>query len=122
MKTHLLIKGRIPSKKNSKQIIRTARGFSLISSNAYLEWEQQGRWQIKCQRPPRREECKIELVFFAPDKRKSDLTNKAESIMDLLVTCGVIPDDNWFVCKNVSLIFGGVDRQDPRCEILICEP
>lgn len=61
----------------------------------------------------------IELTFFPKTKRGSDLTNKAESIMDLLVDNGVLLDDNWFIVGNVSLKFGAVDPKNPRVEIEI---
>lgn len=61
------------------------------------------------------------LTFFAPDKRATDLSNKAESVMDLLVDNRVIEDDNWFVCPDLHLKFGGVDTLKPRCEIEIIQ-
>ena len=59
----------------------------------------------------------IEMMFYFPDKRRADLTNKAESIMDLLVDAGIIEDDNANVCPEVLLRFGGVDRERPRVEV-----
>ena len=59
----------------------------------------------------------ISIKIYAPDKRKADLTNKAESIMDLLVDNGKIEDDNWFVIGDIRLLFGGVDKVNPRAEI-----
>ena len=56
---------------------------------------------------------------FPADKRKADLTNKAESIMDLLVDTKIIEDDNWFIINNINLKFGGVDTKNPRAEIEI---
>jgi Holliday junction resolvase RusA-like endonuclease len=62
---------------------------------------------------------KIVIQIWAGDKRASDLTNKAESIMDLLVDAGILSDDNWFVVPNVELIFAGVDPKKPRAVIKI---
>lgn len=39
--------------------------------------------------------------------------------MDLLVDCGILPDDNWYICGDIRLKFGGVDAQNPRTEITI---
>lgn len=61
----------------------------------------------------------ITLTFYPQSKRKSDLTNKAESVMDLLVDCGVLTDDNWFVVPSLTLKFGGADKENPRVEITI---
>ena len=63
----------------------------------------------------------IEIVVFPATRRRGDLTNKAESVMDLLVDCKVIEDDNWFSVPRVNLIFGGVDRTNPRAEVTIYE-
>jgi hypothetical protein len=49
----------------------------------------------------------------------ADLTNKAESIMDLLVLNNVLKDDNWKILYDVHLRSVGLDRKDPRVEIWI---
>jgi hypothetical protein len=41
--------------------------------------------------------------------------------MDLLVDCGIIEDDNWFVVPEVRAKFGGVDKDNSRAEITIYE-
>jgi len=120
----LTIKGRIPSKKNNVNLfVKNGRQFKL-PSNAYKEWHKDASKQLAVHKT-----CwagipvvfggrlKITITIFAPDKRKSDLTNKVESIMDLLVDNKIIEDDNWFVVQNLSLIFGGVDKNNPRAEI-----
>ena len=61
----------------------------------------------------------IKAVFFAPDRRASDLSNKWESIADLLVDNMIIMDDNWYEVPRVVLMFGGVDKDNPRVEIEI---
>jgi len=65
------------------------------------------------------DKCKIEMIFYAPDKRKSDLDNKATTILDLFVDNGFIKDDSWFVVEHESLHFGGIDKLNPRAEIII---
>ncbi len=86
----------------------------------YATWHEEKCWELKFQRIGSIENIKsIEIVIYAPDKRKSDLTNKAESIMDLLVDNKIIEDDNWFEIPFITLKFGGVDRGDPRAEIVI---
>lgn len=59
----------------------------------------------------------VEITFYPSTLRKSDLTNKAESVMDLLVDVGIIEDDNWFVVGYLNLRFGGKDTENPRAEI-----
>ena len=111
MMIHYHLEGRVPSKKNSKQIVpnRSGKGrpYFLVSSKKHKAWHQDATAQLLNQPPieipldtPVRE---IELVFTFGDKRKTDLTNKAESIMDLLVDNKVIKDDNWMEIPHISL-------------------
>lgn len=58
----------------------------------------------------------IRLVFYPATRRSSDLTNRAESVMDALVHAKILKDDNWFVCGRLELFFAGVDKQNPRVE------
>ena len=46
----------------------------------------------------------IILHISPPTERKYDLTNKAESVMDLLVDYGVLEDDNAKVCPLILLV------------------
>lgn len=65
------------------------------------------------------DKCRIQIDFYAPDKRSGDLTNKAESILDALVDAKILMDDNWFVCNDVHLRLIAVDRENPRAQITI---
>lgn len=112
----LIIKGHVPSKKNSKRIVCQGKFPRVLNSKHYEEWREQAGWQIKSMQPVK-DFAQVFIKIYAPDKRKADLTNKAESIMDLLVDMGKIEDDNWYVCKDVRLVFGGVDKENPRAEV-----
>lgn len=59
----------------------------------------------------------IIIDFYVENKRKADLSNKAESIMDLLVDASVIEDDNFFVVPRLILNYKGQDKEKPRAEI-----
>jgi len=52
-----------------------------------------------------------------PDARKCDLSNKVESINDLLVKYWLLADDNRNVIKELKVVCNWVDRNNPRCEI-----
>ena len=91
-----------------------------IPSKKYAEWHKDASAQLSLYNLATISNVEyISLQLFAPDKRKSDLTNKAESILDLLVDNYIIIDDNWFELGKVILEFRGIDRKDPRCEIAI---
>jgi hypothetical protein len=115
----LTITGRIPSKKNSVQMYCRNNIPFKFPSNQHRAWLKDAKDQLGIQAQPGVKLFKgaIVLKLFAPDRRAGDLTNKAESVMDLLVECGHIEDDNWFVVPELKLLFGGVDKENPRVEI-----
>jgi len=120
----ITIKGRIPSKKNSRILVCTGRKFpNSFPSKAYTKWHAEAKKQIE-QFIPKKPitKCKVLLLFWAPDKRKADLTNKSESIMDLLVDLKFLEDDNWFVVNDIHPIFQKIDKKNPRVEIHIMKP
>ena len=113
----ITILGRTPSKKNSKQIFINKGKLLIMPSANYKQWHKDASRQLvgsfkKSLCPP-----SIQITFFAPDRRKSDLTNKAESIMDLLVDNGVLQDDNWDCVPEVVLKYGGYDKANPRAVV-----
>lgn len=64
---------------------------------------------------------KVVYKFRFPDNRKTDLSNKLESINDLLVRYGVFEDDNHQILTCIEAIAMGVDKENPRCEIELYE-
>lgn len=60
----------------------------------------------------------IKILFYFESLRVADLTNKAESVMDLLVDYQVIEDDNWCIVPEITLR-GELRRGRPGCEIFI---
>jgi Holliday junction resolvase RusA-like endonuclease len=92
----------------------------LISSPKFQAWNTEQLWLLKGTRPSTPyEKCKVDIILYAPDFRAGDLSNKCESIMDLLVEAQYIKDDNWFVVDKLNLKFGGVDKINPRAEVTI---
>ena len=116
---HIIISGRIPSKKNSRCLFVRGGKMMNIPSKKYKEWHVDASEQLQEYKrtKPLQGPLSIDLSFWAPDKRKTDLTNKAESILDLLVDNGILADDNWYIVSEVVLMFEGVDKDNPRCEI-----
>lgn len=60
---------------------------------------------------------KISLAFGFKDKRHRDLTNLAESVMDLLVDYGTIADDRWQIVRSVHMRGYESDRDDVEITI-----
>lgn len=108
-----VIYGLTPSKKNSKIISCRGNRPCLFPSSKYTEWHKDALLQLTGMKPI--ESNKLTLTFYAGDNRKFDLSNKAESIMDLLVDAGLIEDDNYSVISELVLKFGGVEKGQARC-------
>lgn len=118
MKLKFSITGRIPSKKNSKDISIVSGGKRLDgskkkrvqvrSSKGYNLWHRQAMKQLRDMRVPK---ARIDrggihltwLKIYFPDKREADLTNKAESVMDLLVDYGLLGRDDWMTTGRLVL-------------------
>jgi len=128
---YYVLHGDVPSKKNSKQIFinrRTGQRF-ITASSAFKAWNKTATKELMAELMAHKLQHialepldvveKITLIFYPSTKRASDLTNRAEGVMDLLVDCGVIQDDNWFVVGHLVLQFESVDKNNPRCEIFI---
>jgi len=122
--TQILVHGRIPSKKNQlRRIKRAGRIYTVPSKNHEL-WERKQLKLVSDQKELQRidqfEKVRVVVIFiYFPDNLGSDLTNKAESIMDLLVKAGILKNDKWQVIPRLELVSMGVDRTNPRAEIFI---
>jgi Holliday junction resolvase RusA-like endonuclease len=94
-----------PSKKNSKRILQVnKRGGGkrpIIASQAgYKTWETETACYMRLRLKPVAQ-ASIRLDFALGDKRRRDMTNMSEGIMDALVVAGILPDDS---CAYVPLI------------------
>jgi len=120
----IILKGRIPSKKNSTRRIKRGNRIFNVPSEAHEQWHVEQQYSLMKQRlipDDPIEKCHyIDLYFHFPDKRRADLSNKTESVMDLLVDVGILKDDSWQVTGPMYLHPSGVDKNDPRVEIFIC--
>ena len=113
----ITLKGRIPSKKNSK--IRTWR--YIVSSKEYKKREDKNVLLLRTQVKPLRLNSELFITYQIrfPDARKTDLSNKVESINDMLVRYWLLEDDNWRIIKRMSVESMWVDKDNPRAEIQI---
>lgn len=123
------IKGNTPSKKNSKRVFCRGKYPVVLPSELHEKWHnavlpelviaRQSQKTVSLVRFPIEKVQCIVLTFFRSTKRKYDLTNSAESIMDLLVDAGILEDDNMEVVPKVILRHGDKDKDNPRCEVFI---
>ena len=103
----LVLKGLVPSKKNSKRILRAGNRPFIASSKEYGSWEKMTAIEMKQQTPVRNlDRVKMVSIYFEfGDNRRRDLSNKVEGIMDALVLAGILTDDSWQVVPQ--LLVGG---------------
>jgi len=75
-------------------------------------------WRFK---PPLR----FTYTVFPQNGRKFDLANVLSVIQkftdDALITAGLIKDDNYKVVRSINYRFGGIDKLNPRAELMIEE-
>ena len=113
----LVIPGPIPSKKNSKNVFYKNGRMMVISSKNHQDWHKIASVGLKSA-PRINGSIKLVLcIIYATDRRKFDLTNKIESVFDLLVDCGIIDDDNYEILSKILVTFGGIDKESPRAEV-----
>jgi Holliday junction resolvase RusA-like endonuclease len=120
------IHGRIPSKKNSKQIIMGKPGKRpfVVSSSDYQRWEKDAVKSLGLQRMMRGlmkpiTACAVNIDITFPDRIHRDLGNVAEGILDAMVLCGIIEDDNWMIVKRLVLNANGADKERAGAKITI---
>ncbi len=70
-------------------------------------------------------ELHFSYTIYRKTKRRADLGNLGSVIdkfvSDALVEKGVIEDDNTDIIKKISFIDGGVDKDNPRADLVIRE-
>ena len=111
------------TKKNHQQIVQnraTGRKF-VIPSSQYTKYENECSWHLKLQYKADPIECPVNVkaLYYMGTRKKVDLTNLMEATHDVLVTCGVLADDNSKVICSVDGSRVLYDKASPRTEIYI---
>ena len=117
----IVIKGRPITKKNHSQIRKAKNGRRYVApSEYYEEYEEMALWQIKgVARKKIDFPCNVKCLYYMPTRHGVDLVNLLEATCDILVTAGVLADDN---SKIVAAHDGSrvlYDKENPRAEITI---
>ena len=118
----LTIKGKTPSKKNSRNIfVRNGRIIN-VPSKLYKEWQEDAKLQLQQQfRGFQVSDYPIDvnILIYYGTKHRHDLDNALGSIMDVLVDAGVIVDDDVEHISQITIQHGGLDKENPRAEIYL---
>lgn len=110
------------SKKNSQQILtnpRTGKPF-IMPSKKYKEYERDALWFIPkglmIDKP-----VNVQCLFYMPTRRKCDLVNMQEAILDVMVKAGLLADDNYSIVQSMDGSRVLYDKNHPRTEVYITE-
>ncbi|MGO3701952.1 MAG: RusA family crossover junction endodeoxyribonuclease [Candidatus Saccharimonadales bacterium] len=120
----ITLPGNVPSLKNDKKIIYLRRNGkdtpSIVSSDRVQIW--MGSAIIALRQAFRG--CKIvgypvscTMTFYFDNDRRHDLDNAAAGVLDAMTAAEVIEDDNVKYINRLTLVYGGVDKKNPRVDI-----
>lgn len=108
------------TKKNHQQIVWVKGRPMVLPSAQYRKYEKAcepyipTEWRVDTR-------CNVEAVFYMPTRRRVDLVNLQEALLDILVKYGLLADDN---CNIVASMNGSrveYDKENPRTEVVICQ-
>lgn len=110
------------SKKNHSQIIynRSTGRPMIIPSPQYRQYEKDASWflpkGLNIDYP-----VNVKAVFYMPTKRRVDLVNLQEALLDVLVKYGILSDDNSNIVYSMDGSYVDYDKDNSRTEVEIWE-
>ena len=117
--------GRIPlapvTKKNHQEIWidrRTGKPF-VAQSKQYRQYETDAMWYLQAPKSPISDMVNVKAIFYMPTRRRVDLINLLQSVLDILVRSGVLLDDNSRIVYTIDGSRVDYDKDNPRTEIEI---
>ena len=108
------------TKKNHQMIVinpKTGKRM-VMPSKEYRQYEKDAMWFMP-RIPTIDEPVNIKAVFYMPTKRKCDLVNLQEALLDVLVKYGVIADDNYTIVHSMDGSYVDYDKERPRTDVYI---
>ena len=111
------------SKKNSQRIVIVRGRSMIIPSKVYKDYEKAAVALLRQQYSgePIATEVNVAMVFYMPTHRRVDLVNLQEACLDVLVTAGILQDDNSKIVACMDESYVTYDKKNPRTEITITE-
>lgn len=108
------------TKKISACILKSRSGGRFVApSKAYVDYEKDCLRQIKRPRSPISARVNVRRVYYMATRRKVNLANLIEATCDILVTAGVLADDNSRIVAAHDGSRVDYDKQNPRTEIWV---
>lgn len=110
------------TKKNHGQIIFRNGKAVYLPSKQYQQYEKDCKVFIP--RPsfcPLTGQVNVKAVFYMETRRRVDLVNLLQALLDILVKYGVLGDDNSKIVVSVDGSRVGYDKENPRTVVEITE-
>lgn len=111
MKLTLSINDRPISKKNSKRVFKRGSKTFVLSSKAYLAFEESALWQLKAHKARFKGKVTIDYEFRMKGKLDTDVDNMIAGINDILEKSGIIDNDKNVVAGSFAKYPGFKDWQ-----------
>lgn len=111
------------SKKNSQRILknRASGRYFVAPSEQYKDYENRALLLLPIAKQAITVPVNVQTVFYMPTKRRCDLVNMQEAILDILVKRHVLDDDNYYIVRSMDGSKIEYDKERPRTEIKITE-
>ena len=115
------IPGNPITKKNSQKIITIGRRHSLVPSDQYKAYEKAAMFYLLKGKPktPIDYPVHVQCIYYMESRRRVDLTNLLEATDDILVSAGILLDDNRNIIASHDYSRVYWDKQNPRVRIFI---
>lgn len=95
-------------------------GRKRVRAPLYRKWQEEAGWMVKAAKVPAfAQPVAITLDLCPPDNRRTDADNRTKPVLDLLVACGVLPDDSRKHVQSVTARF--VENSVHSCVVTIEE-
>lgn len=107
------------TKKNSQRIVTIGGHPRVIPSRAYKDYEEAAGYYLPHLKEPISIPVNVEAVFYMPTRRRVDLVNLQEALLDVLVRYGVLADDNAKIVATMDGSRVAYDKEHPRTEVMI---
>lgn len=105
------------SKKTGKLVSTTTPG--IMPSSQYKQYERVCAYHLRNVPALSNDPVNVKALYYMGTRRSVDLTNLNEALHDILVNCGILPDDN---CRIIVSTDGSrvyYDKDNPRTEVTI---
>lgn len=106
------------TKKNSPRIVPSGKKVFLVPSEAFIKYQKAAKHYM-----PRvdtiKEPINIKATFYMKTRRRVDLVNLLQALLDILVKYGVIEDDNSQIVVSMDGSRVAYDKESPRTEVEI---